>query len=132
MAIKRIRKRENITTSDEKLIMVQQFLATVGIIGLLVLVKMPTSSTERDRRQLPCDHPLRISVPSLFAHCGSACTYTSWSEWRKVPNSVVSVPVSQCSIGRAYSEERTRTPMGSSCMGSLRETQSICESNATK
>ena len=46
----------------------------------------------------------------------------------KIPNSVVSIPVSQCPSEKAYKEERTRNiSVGSGCTEPLRETQSICE-----
>ena len=103
---------------------------TIGILlSLHISTLPPTSSAEREKRQLPCTHPLRISYPQLFTHCGQLqpCTYTSWSSWQMVPNSVVSVPTSQCPSGRSFREERTRTALGSGCTGPLSQTQNICE-----
>ena len=98
-------------------------------MGLLVLESMhlPTSSAERERRQLPCTHPLRIAHPQLFAHCSSVCIYTSWSSWNRLPRSVASVPTTQCPSGKTYTEEHTRTGTGSGCTGPLRQTRIICE-----
>ena len=82
----------------------------------------------RQRRQLPCTHPLRISVPELFSHCDSTpCTYGSWSLWQRVPGNVTIVPQSQCPSGKAYTEERTRPTTGSGCNEPTRETRRICE-----
>jgi hypothetical protein len=106
------------------------FLATVtaGFLFSLSVLVLPTSTAERERQQLPCTHPLRIARPQLFAHCESAaCTYTSWSPWRKIPNSVITVPAGKCATGEAYSEERTRTAVGNGCSESLHETQQICK-----
>lgn len=96
---------------------------------ILLVLQLPTTySVTKERRKLPCTHPLRIRVPSLFTHCNSIpCKYGKWSSWVKTPNSVVSVPVSQCPSAKAYKEERTRTSVGRGCTEPLRETQSICE-----
>ena len=86
------------------------------------------SSAPRQRRQLPCTHPLRLSAPQLFSHCDSApCTYGSWSSWERVPGSVTPVPSSLCASEKAYTEQRTRVATGSGCNEPLRETQNICE-----
>ena len=107
------------------------FCAGIAVCSILLLMQLPSYSATKERRQLPCTHPLRISAPSLFIHCNSAtiqCKYNKWSSWVKIPNSVVSVPVSQCPSTKAYKEERTRTiSVGSGCTEPLRETQSICE-----
>lgn len=112
------------------------FLATVGahvltgvlVCSIITLTKLPTSSAERERRQLPCNHLLRIARPGLFKHCNSVCKYTTWSSWWKVPNSIKSVPANKCPSGEAYTEERTRTVVGNGCTEPLREEQNICES----
>ena len=70
---------------------------------------------------------LRIAWPQLFAHCDSVCRYTTWSLWRKVPNSVMSVPPGKCPSGEAYTEERRRTATGNGCTEAVREMQHICE-----
>ena len=81
----------------------------------------------RQRRQLPCTHPLRLSVPEFFAHCDSApCTYGDWSSWYRVYGNVTSVSSSLCPSGKAYTEERTRPVTGSGCDEPVRETQRIC------
>ena len=113
-------------------IMRQHLLSSAGAcIGLLVLAltQLPTSSADRERRQvqIPCNHPLRIARPGLFAHCDSVCAYSTWSSWTKVPNSVVSVPPGKCPSGEAYTEERTRTATGNGCTEAVRETQAICK-----
>ena len=82
----------------------------------------------RQRRQLPCTHPLRISVPELFTHCNSApCTYGGWSSWERIPRNETTVPQSQCPSGKAYTEERTRPTTGSGCNQPVRETRRICK-----
>ena len=102
----------------------------IFLCGCIVLQCMPglVSSAPRQRRQLPCTHPLRISLPDLFTHCNSIpCTYGTWSSWERVSGSVTNVSRSVCSSGKSYTEQRTRVATGSGCNDPLRETQSICE-----
>ena len=72
-----------------------------------------------------CDSFLRILFPHLFKHCDGTCTYTEWSQWQRVPNSVVNVAKSNCSTGEAYSERRTRTAPESGCDPES-ETRQVC------
>ena len=105
-----------------KTILLLVILMTVQCI--LLALSVPTV---RQRRALPCTHPLRISAPELFTHCSSApCTYGSWSSWERVLGNVTSVPQSQCPSGKAYTEERTRPTTGSGCNQLTRETRRIC------
>ena len=102
-------------------------------VGLLVFVltQLSSSSAERERRQLPCNHALRISFPQFFTHCDSvrACTYSSWSSWKRVADSEASTP--KCPSGLAYREERTRIKItGTSCTEPLLEIQHICKLEA--
>ena len=78
------------------------------------------------RSVLPCDHPIRIVVPSLFTHCD--CSYSTWSNWIAVEGSIAKVPNSQCSSGETYQEERTRVVTGGSeCNERLNETRHTCK-----
>ena len=104
--------------------------ATVTTISLVVIMSalsalfMPAESSPIERRQLPCDHPLRVAAPGLFSHCTASCTYGDWSEWQVVPNSLAST--GKCASGYAYSERRTRTVFG--CTGAMtEETRSVCK-----
>lgn len=101
----------------------------IAVCSILLLMQLPPYPAAKERRQLPCTHTLRLSVPSLFTHCNNApqCKYSKWSSWTKIPNSVVSVPASQCPSGKAYKEEHIRTSEGSGCTQPLHETRSICE-----
>lgn len=92
---------------------------------LLALVQLSLCVPKRERRQLPCNHPLKLVVPELFEHC-SACTYTSWSFWYVLHSEVV-VATSVCSNGKAFIEERNRTSDGIGCIEPLKETRTICE-----
>ena len=74
--------------------------------------------------QLNCDSLLRSIYPQWFTHCD--CSYSEWSEWKFVPDSVVDVPTSQCSTGQAYSESRTRSAVGQGCISET-ETRVICK-----
>ena len=74
--------------------------------------------------QLNCDSLLRNIYPELFTHCD--CSYSQWSEWQFVPNSVVDVPTTQCPTGQAYSESRTRSAVGQGCISET-ETRVICK-----
>ena len=74
--------------------------------------------------QLNCDSLLRNIYPQLFTHCD--CSYSQWSEWKFVPNSIVDVATSQCSTGQAYSESRTRSAVGEGCISET-ETRVICK-----
>ena len=74
---------------------------------------------------LRCDSFLRILFPQLFKHCAGSCTYTEWSPWQRVPNSVVNVAESNCTTGEAYSERRTRTASESGCNPES-ETRRVC------
>jgi hypothetical protein len=87
------------------------------------------SLTKRQKRQLPCNHPLRLSLPEYFTHCDKTpCTYGSWSLWKRVPGqNFTSVSQSLCQTGKAYIEERFRPTTGSGCDQPVRETRRICE-----
>ena len=74
--------------------------------------------------QLNCDSLLRNIYPQWFTHCD--CSYSQWSEWKFVADSVVDVPTSQCSTGQAYSESFTRSAVGEGCISET-ETRVICK-----
>ena len=95
----------------------------------LALVQFSLSSSKRERRQLPCDHSLKLILPQLFTHCPTvSCNFSSWGPWRVVPHSEVAVPVSGCKSGKAFFEERNRTvTSGSGCIGKVQEARSVCE-----
>ena len=62
---------------------------------------------------LPCDHRLRLAFPQLFLHCNTVdCPYSDWSDWKMVPNSVVTSSDPACESGEAYMENRTRSALG--------------------
>ena len=117
----------NFINQQAKIIMKTILLISV-FIALQSIVFAFSIQTARQRRELPCTHPLRISAPELFTHCDIApCTYGSWSSWERVLGNVSSVPQSQCPSGKAYTEERTRPTTGSGCNETVRETRRICE-----
>ena len=95
-------------------------LVITASIGQGAPVKIARSSV------LPCDHPFRIVVPSLFTHCD--CSYSTWSNWIAVEGSIAKVPNSQCISGETYQEERTRVVIGGSeCNERLNETRYTCK-----
>ena len=87
------------------------------VAACIVLQCMPfISSAPRQRRQLPCTHPLQISLPDLFTHCNSIpCTYGTWISWERVSRSVTNVSRSVCSSRKSYTEQHTRVAIGSGC-----------------
>ena len=110
----------------EILIMKTILCIFVTVQCILLVSSVPTA---RHKRQLPCNHPLRLSLPQYFTDCDTApCTYGSWSSWERIPGQNFS-SVSQllCDTGKAYTEERTRPTTGSGCDQPVRETRRICE-----
>ena len=91
------------------------------LMPMLLLIR------EGQTAALPCDHPLRISAPQYFSHCDSVCTYSDWSEWLAIPNSVA--PSSQCPTKEAYQERRKRGVLGKSIADCTEtsETRQVCE-----
>ena len=75
--------------------------------------------------QLSCDSQLRLVLPQLFTHC-SRCSYSEWSAWEAVPNSVVRVRTSQCRSNESYNETRTQSAVGQGCR-SRTQTRSVCK-----
>ena len=74
--------------------------------------------------QLSCDSQLRLVLPALFTHC--SCSYSEWSAWEAVPNSVVRVRTSQCRSNESYNETRTQSAIGQGCQ-SRTQTRSVCK-----
>ena len=89
---------------------------------LLVVLTLASYSTGA-AVQLSCNSQLRLVLPALFAHC--SCSYSEWSVWEAVPNSVVRVPTSQCGSNESYSETRTQSAIGQGCR-SRTQTRSVC------
>ena len=75
--------------------------------------------------QLSCNSQLRLVLPELFTHC-SRCSYSEWSAWEAVPNSVVRVRTSQCRSNESYNETRTQSAVGQGCQ-SRTQTRSVCK-----
>lgn len=89
----------------------------LAIACILTLARTGASS-------LSCDSQLRIVLPSLFTHC--SCSYSDWSAWEAVPNSVARVPLSQCGSGEAYNETRSQSVIGQGCQPRT-ENRIICK-----
>ena len=91
------------------------------IASVLTLASYSTGVTV----QLSCDSQLRLVLPELFTHC-SRCSYSEWSAWEAVPNSVVRVRTSQCRSNESYNETRTQSAIGQGCQ-SRTHTRSVCK-----
>ena len=100
-------------------------ISVTVLITLQCIILALAVPIARQRRQLPCTHTLRLSVPELFTHCDS-CTYGDWSSWQGISGNITNISKSLCPSGKTYTEERTRTATGSSCNEPVRETQRIC------
>ena len=99
----------------------------VIVVLFLAVATLSTATPVRNRRQLPCNHPLRISAPELFTHCVAPCVYSEWGDWKDVPGSIQSAPTSQCASGQTYTQRRTRRAIGStSGCNELTETRKVC------
>ena len=75
--------------------------------------------------QLSCNSQLRLlpAFAHLFTHCD--CSYSEWTEW--VPISSTPVPRSQCSSGRALTEERRQRVLSGENFDERREENVICK-----
>ena len=109
-----------------------QMLAAGVLCALIVTVTSVPVSHNLQRRlaSLPCEHPLRIVVPSLFTHCGTTCAYSNWTPWAMVQHRI-STTSNNCTSGRYYVQQRTRQVVsmignGADC-NEVNETQNICE-----
>ena len=98
-------------------------IAIMQSATLLVVLTLASYSTGT-AVQLSCNSQLRLVLPDLFAHC--SCSYSEWSAWEAVPNSVVRVPTSQCRSNESYSETRTQSAIGQGCR-SRTQTRSVCK-----
>ena len=119
-----------VSTIEIEIIMKMILCILVTVQCIILVSSVPTT---RDKRELPCTHPLRLSLPELFTHCDTApCTYGDWSSWERVPGKNFSnVSQSLCESGKAYTEERTRPTTGSGCNQTVRETRRIiCKYNS--
>ncbi len=90
----------------------------------VVLFSTLISSTEA---KLPCKSRLRFLRPNLFKHC--ECTYTDWTEWEMVPNTLgkdVSA-MGICESGEAFTETRMQVALGENCEMRV-ENRSMCKS----
>ena len=106
--------------------------AAGALCALIVTVTSVPVSHDQQRRQasLPCDHPLRVVVPSLFSHCGTICAYSNWISWAIVQRQI-STTSNTCTSKRYYVQQRTRQVVsvignGADC-NEVNETQNICE-----
>ena len=61
----------------------------------------------RRQAHLPCEHPLRIVVPSLFTHCPTSCGYSEWTAWEVVQRRIPTT-INYCDSRLYYVQERTR------------------------
>ena len=95
--------------------MPQNFMIKTGIIIIIMwkLLGLLFSASLVVAVPLDCESNLKLLYPEWFAHCN--CSYSDWSEWQLVEESVVDVPTSQCDSGQAYSESRTRSALGDGC-----------------
>ena len=75
--------------------------------------------------QLSCNSQLRLlpAFAHLFTLCD--CSYSEWTEW--VPISSTPVPRSQCSSGRALTEERRQRVLSGENFDESREENVICK-----
>lgn len=102
-----------------------EFLSRMQSATLLVVLTLASYSTGAAvQLRLNCNSQLRLVLPALFAHC--SCSYSEWSAWEAVPNSVVSVPTSQCRSNESYNETRTQSAIGQGCR-SRTQTRSVCK-----
>lgn len=104
-----------------------EFLSRMQSATLLVVLTLASTGAAMQLR-LNCNSQLRLVLPALFAHCtpGRSCSYSEWSAWEAVPNSVVSVPTSQCRSNESYNETRTQSAIGQGCR-SRTQTRSVCK-----
>ena len=74
---------------------------------------------------LSCNSQLRLlpAFAHLFTHCD--CSYSEWTEW--VPISSTPVPRSQCSSGRALTEERRQRVLSGENFDESRDENVICK-----
>ena len=103
-----------------------KFLSRMQSATLLVIASVLTlaSYSIGAAVQLSCDSQLRLVLPALFTHC--SCSYSEWSAWEAVPNSVVRVRTSQCRSNESYNETRTQSAIGQGCQ-SRTQTRSVCK-----
>ena len=82
------------------------------------------------RRQIPCNHPLRLIAPNLFTHCETICSYSDWTSW-EITQRQVPIAKSQCPSQYYYVKQRTRqleSAIGDSAdCSEVDETEKICE-----
>lgn len=108
-----------------------EFLSRMQSATLLVVLTLASYSTGAAMQlRLNCNSQLRLVLPALFTDCtatpGRSCSYSEWSAWEAVPNSVVSVPTSQCRSNESYNEIRTQSAIGQGCR-SRTQTRSVCK-----
>ncbi len=72
----------------------------------------------------PCHSKLRFRRPDLFKHC--ECTYSDWSEWEPVPNTIGTDVSSTCESGQAFNETRRKMAIGEGCEEGA-ENRTICK-----
>ena len=79
---------------------------------------------------LPCNHPLRIVVPALFAHCTTMCAYSTWSSWEKLSGRSLTTK-DRCPSGYYFTQQRTRSVIvaigNKADCTEVKETQQICK-----
>ncbi len=71
-----------------------------------------------------CNSRLRFLLPKWFKHCD--CTYSDWSEWEPVPNTIGTDVSSTCESGQAFNETRRQMTVGESCQERA-ENRTICK-----
>ena len=75
--------------------------------------------------RLPCDSQLRL-LPVFaprFKHCD--CSYSEWTEWAPIKSTPV--PRSQCSSGKALTEERRQRVLSGKNCKEKREEKMLCK-----
>lgn len=112
-----------------------QMLVTGLLCALVAIVcstPVPVSPTDQSQQSMsmPCDHFLRLVVPSLFTHCATTCYYSDWGSWQIVQSHV---PINKTVCPSQYYFVQQRTKKVISVIGNStdciepNETRKICE-----
>ena len=104
-------------------------MLVAGVFCALIVIVVPKPvSHGQQRRQIPCNHPLRLTMPDLFTHCETLCAYSDWTSWELIQHNV---STTKCYSGRRYVQQRTRTTLSvvgdSADCSELSETRTLCE-----
>ena len=89
------------------------------IFGVLFAASIASTASLRS-----CDSRLRILRPQWFKHCD--CSYSDWSEWESVPNTIGTDVSGTCESGQAFIETRRQMAIGEGCEEQA-ENRTICK-----